>query len=168
MQLHQQLYKQQEPHVAQEQQKTHYVQEEQPKPSVNTQQTQSVQEVYGLPQGQDIHYVNTPSGNITQYVPVVQFVQGVQQEQYTPQHPMHNPQFVQAVQGVQQEQQVKKEIGTTQGKKGQKLKRINMAFSDDNHYYVTHESRRRGISATAFVNMIIDQYRNSSEGNIIF
>ena len=39
---------------------------------------------------------------------------------------------------------------------------------NDNHYYVTHESRRRGISATAFVNMIIDQYRNSSEGNIIF
>ena len=68
---------------------------------------------------------------------------------------------------VQQEQQIKKEIGSTQGKKGQKLKRINMAFSDDNHYYVTHESRRRGISATAFVNMIIDQYKAGSDGNIM-
>jgi predicted DNA binding CopG/RHH family protein len=55
--------------------------------------------------------------------------------------------------------EVHKEIGTTQGKKGQKLKRINMAFSDINHEYITKESRRRGISGTAFVNLIIDEYR---------
>ncbi len=67
---------------------------------------------------------------------------------------------VQETQYVHKVQEVKKEIGTTQGKKGQKLKRINMAFSDVNHEYITTESRRRGISATAFVNQIIDEYRN--------
>jgi predicted DNA binding CopG/RHH family protein len=66
----------------------------------------------------------------------------------------------QQVQEVQHEHEVSKEIGTTQGKKGQKLKRINMAFSDINHEYITKESRRQGISSTAFVNMIIDKYRN--------
>lgn len=62
---------------------------------------------------------------------------------------------------VQEVQEVKKEIGTTQGKKGQKLKRINMAFSDENHEYIIHESRKRGISATAFVNQIIESYKKS-------
>lgn len=52
-----------------------------------------------------------------------------------------------------------KKIGETQGKKGQKLKRINMAFSDENHTYITLESRKEGLSATAFVNKIIDEYR---------
>ena len=52
-----------------------------------------------------------------------------------------------------------KKIGETQGKKGQKLKRINMAFSDENHIYITLESRKVGLSATAFVNKIIDEYR---------
>jgi hypothetical protein len=69
-------------------------------------------------------------------------------------------QDVQKVHEVHEVHEVQKEIGTTQGKKGQKLKRINMAFSDVNHEYVTKESRRRGISSTAFVNQIIDEYRN--------
>lgn len=68
-------------------------------------------------------------------------------------------QDVQQVHEVQEVQEMPKEIGTTQGKKGQKLKRINMAFSDVNHEYITKESRRRGISSTAFVNQIIDEYR---------
>lgn len=66
---------------------------------------------------------------------------------------------VQETQEVQEVHEVKKDIGTTQGKKGFKLKRINMAFSDINHDYVTKESRRRGMSATAFVNQILDEYR---------
>ncbi|MBH1942537.1 hypothetical protein I5677_16720 [Mobilitalea sibirica] len=65
-------------------------------------------------------------------------------------------------QEVQHVQVERKEIGTTQGRKGQKLKRINMAFSDINHEYITIESRRRGISSTAFVNQIIDDYRKRS------
>lgn len=52
-----------------------------------------------------------------------------------------------------------RKLGSTQGKKGQKLKRINMAFDDMNYDYVTKESRRQGMSATAFVNMIIEKYR---------
>lgn len=72
---------------------------------------------------------------------------------------------IQEVQDVQQEHDVqdvqKRAYGTTQGKKGQHAKRINMAFSDDNHEYITKESRRKGISATAFVNMIIDQYKSN-------
>ncbi|MCM1235880.1 MAG: hypothetical protein NC489_37795 [Ruminococcus flavefaciens] len=71
-------------------------------------------------------------------------------------------QQVQEVQQVQQVQEDYKEIGSTQGRKGQKLKRINMAFSDMNHDYITKESRRRGITATAFVNQIIDGYRKRS------
>lgn len=63
--------------------------------------------------------------------------------------------FTQEVQGVQQV----KVIGSTQGKKGQKLKRINMAFSDVNHEFITMQSRKMGMSATAFVNYIIDKYR---------
>lgn len=76
-------------------------------------------------------------------------------------------QEVQEVQYVQEVQQVTitptiKEIGSTQGKKGQKLKRINMAFSDVNHQFIVSESRKNGISATAFVNGILDAYRNQN------
>ena len=78
-----------------------------------------------------------------------------------------NAQEVQDVQQVQEVQEVKiaqtvKEIGSTQGKKGQKLKRINMAFSDANHEFIVTESRKNGISATAFVNRILDAYRNQN------
>jgi hypothetical protein len=73
--------------------------------------------------------------------------------------PEQEVQQVQEVQEVHQVQEAGKEIGTTQGKKGQKLKRINMAFSDLNYEYITGESRRRGMSATAFVNQIIAEYR---------
>lgn len=60
------------------------------------------------------------------------------------------------------QQKVQKEYGTTQGNRnGAKLKRINMAFSDANHDYLTKESRRRGMSATAFANMIIDEHRKA-------
>ena len=54
---------------------------------------------------------------------------------------------------------VKKEIGTTQGRKGFKLKRMTMALSDDNHSYVFAEAARIGISATAFINQVLDLYR---------
>lgn len=50
------------------------------------------------------------------------------------------------------------EYGSTQGKKGMKMKRINMGFSDQVHYYLHHESRKRGISISRFVNEIIMEY----------
>lgn len=43
-----------------------------------------------------------------------------------------------------------------------KLKRINMAFSDDNHEYITRKSRQMGISDTAFVNLLIEQYKKNN------
>jgi predicted DNA binding CopG/RHH family protein len=67
-------------------------------------------------------------------------------------------QHTQDVQEVQED--IKKEYGSTQGNKsGAKLKRINMAFSDNNYEFITKESRRQGMSATAFVNKLLDQYR---------
>ena len=51
------------------------------------------------------------------------------------------------------------EIGKTQGKKGEKLPRINIAFSTLNHEFITRKSRRAGLSATAFVNAILDKAR---------
>ena len=72
-----------------------------------------------------------------------------------------NAQEVQEVQEVAINPSVK-EIGSTQGKKGQKLKRINMAFSDINHQFIVSQSRKNGVSATAFVNSILDAYRNQN------
>jgi len=64
--------------------------------------------------------------------------------------------------GVQDVQNDKKIIfGATQGRKGEKAPRINMAFSPDNHSYLRFESRRQGMSITEFANMIIAQYRES-------
>ena len=57
---------------------------------------------------------------------------------------------------AQEVHQVKKrlpgrKLGSTQGKKGEHLPRINVAFSDENHAYLVYISRRRGLSATAYV-----------------
>ena len=75
--------------------------------------------------------------------------------------PVHMAQEVQQVQEIMPG----RELGSTQRKKGQKLRRINMAFSDQNHSYITYESRRRGISAMAFVNLIIDEYRRNDDSS---
>lgn len=76
----------------------------------------------------------------------------------------HETQIVQEVQDTKMN--TKKTIGSTQGKIGEKLKRINLAFSDENHDYVRLESRRRGKSITQFVNEIIEEYRQSAKGRI--
>lgn len=87
----------------------------------------------------------------------IKLEQQVQEAQYV--QDRNNTQQVQVVQEVQEEIKRAEGFRQTQGKKGQKLKRINMAFTDANHDYITHESRRRGISSTAFVNQIIDEYK---------
>lgn len=43
----------------------------------------------------------------------------------------------------------------TQGRKGHKLPRINMAFSTYNHAYITRRSKECGISITEYVNNLI-------------
>lgn len=60
-----------------------------------------------------------------------------------------------------------KEIGSTQGKKGQKLKRINMAFSDLNYEFIKRESIRKGYTMTEFINHIIDSYKSSHNGDLL-
>ena len=75
--------------------------------------------------------------------------------------PVHMAQEVHQVQEIMPG----RELGSTQGKKGQKLPRMNVAFSDENHAYLTYISRRRGLSATAFVNLIIDEYRRNDDSS---
>lgn len=70
------------------------------------------------------------------------------------------------VQAAQEQHEAGKKLGSTQGRKGEKLKRINIAFDDENYEYVRLESRRRGHSITKFVNDILEQYRLSDEGRI--
>lgn len=58
-------------------------------------------------------------------------------------------------------QEVHEELPPTQGRKGIKAKRINMAFSDANHAWIKAESRRQGLTATQLVNDIIARERKS-------
>lgn len=53
----------------------------------------------------------------------------------------------------------KVEFGATQGKKGHKIPRINMGFSPENHEWVKSRSKQLGISATEFVNAILERER---------
>lgn len=47
----------------------------------------------------------------------------------------------------------------TQGRKGCKAIRINMAFSPENHQFINVVSRAQGITLTAFCNEIVRTYR---------
>ena len=50
----------------------------------------------------------------------------------------------------------------TQGRKGVKMPRINLAFTPENHAYIETMSRIRGESLTTFVNRIIDADREAN------
>lgn len=78
----------------------------------------------------------------------VQEVQDIQEEK-----------SVEEVKKVQQVQDVHEEMPATQGKKGAKAKRLNLAYSDANYEYISKESRRRGLTMTQFLNDIIATYR---------
>lgn len=47
----------------------------------------------------------------------------------------------------------------TQGRKGAKSKRINMAFSDSNYEFITVLAQATGHTFTQFTNLIIANYR---------
>lgn len=51
----------------------------------------------------------------------------------------------------------------TQGRKGTKLSRINMAFSPANFDYIHVMSRVTGQTATSFVNEVLDKYREEHQ-----
>ena len=54
------------------------------------------------------------------------------------------------------------EFGATQGKKGQKAPRINMAFSPDVHRWIKTYSRQQGQTATELVNNIFKTITSQS------
>ena len=58
-----------------------------------------------------------------------------------------------------QEQAQRRTYMKTQGRKGCKAIRINMAFSPENHEFLTVMARISGMSVTNFCNHCIDEYR---------
>ncbi|MBQ9257436.1 MAG: hypothetical protein IJ181_10010 [Acidaminococcaceae bacterium] len=63
---------------------------------------------------------------------------------------------------TQEETDIARQLGRTQGRKGIKAIRINMAFSPDVHDYINTMSRARGQSITAFTDYV---FRNNMEQN---
>lgn len=64
------------------------------------------------------------------------------------------------------EEHEEREVETTnktQGRKGQKLPRLNMAFYNNNLDYVQKIAGVKGMSATAYVNHLIDEDRKKNE-----
>lgn len=62
-----------------------------------------------------------------------------------------------------EEYKPKIEFGSTQGKKGHKAPRINMAFTPENHEWLKTHSRKLGISATELANEAIKLIRERGE-----
>lgn len=59
-----------------------------------------------------------------------------------------------------QEAEERREALRTQGRKGAKANRINMAFTDSNHQFIKVMSRISGQTMTEFTNYVIEQYRS--------
>lgn len=58
-----------------------------------------------------------------------------------------------------QEAAERRASGKTQGAKGAKMPRINLAFTQDNYEFITKFARCRASNYTDFVNHIIEEYR---------
>lgn len=65
------------------------------------------------------------------------------------------------LEATQAEAAARREKLQTQGKKGAKTQRINMAFTDSNYDYIHTVARAKGLTMTKFVNEMIDFYRES-------
>lgn len=59
------------------------------------------------------------------------------------------------------EQRIKE--NRTQGKKGAKMPRKNLSFTQDNYEFITKFAKCRGSNYTEFVNHIIDEYRKAHQ-----
>ena len=57
----------------------------------------------------------------------------------------------------EQQAQEMRQAGTTQGRKGCKAVRINMAFTPDIHEYIKTMARVRGENVTEFTNFVFSQ-----------
>ena len=49
----------------------------------------------------------------------------------------------------------------TQGRKGQKMPMMNMRFTPENYNYMRREAAVRGMSASKFLNWMIEAYRSN-------
>ena len=65
---------------------------------------------------------------------------------------------------VSVEDAISQELGSTRGRKGEKLPFIHSSCTKENYDYITMESRRRGLSRAVFLNMIIKDYKDSPKG----
>lgn len=61
---------------------------------------------------------------------------------------------------TKEEQKERAENLQTQGRKGCKAIRINMAFTPDNHEFIKVMAKASGRSMTEFTNLVITAYRN--------
>lgn len=52
--------------------------------------------------------------------------------------------------------------GKTQGRKGCKAVRINMAFWTDNYNFIKYGARRAGMTMTEFCNYVIENFRDDN------
>ena len=64
---------------------------------------------------------------------------------------------------TEEEAQHMMETLQTTGRKGVKLKRINLAFSPANYDYVVTLSRVRGETMTEFINHVLEEHREAHE-----
>lgn len=62
-----------------------------------------------------------------------------------------------------QEEYTRSTIRGTQGRKGCKMPRINMAFEPDLHEWIQRSARRNGITMTNFVNSILREKMDSEK-----
>ena len=58
-----------------------------------------------------------------------------------------------------EEQQERKENLNTQGRKGCKAVRINMAFTPSNHQFIKIMSKINGMSMTEYTNLVVERYQ---------
>ena len=74
---------------------------------------------------------------------------------------VQEPQQVQEVQNTPTEQEIKKAQAEqqTQGKKGYKMHRINMAFTPDNIDFIRAISKLKGVTMTQYINELLDLER---------
>lgn len=62
-----------------------------------------------------------------------------------------------------EEQAARRAAGRTQGRKGCKMQRINLAFSDENMDFIRVVSKTLGITQTQLVNQVLDNFRESNQ-----
>ena len=145
----------------------------------DTPEVQPMPQAYDMPQTQRMPVRNQqPVSPVTQAAPAPQPappVEPVQPKPVTtqtqpkpaPKAQIKAPAAIQTIAPEPEDPDVtdyQKELKLAKSKTGQKMSRMTMAFTKRNYDYIRIESRRRGKSATEFVNEVLELYRQSPEG----